>query len=394
MRLLFRLSTLLLAVNGSLVWADSALTPVTSSPMDAARPSYNPSTFNPAMGLVLDAAASNTTVNRGSLDFRSAEMNFMASVDPFANIYAVINGTKDEVSVEEAAFMTTSLPYNLTLRGGRFFANFGRLPHWHDHELPFVNRPTSLDTFMGGEARGDGLELMHLFRTPFFLQGTLGAYNELGADNHRLEETAVPGSPGQTQGRPWGSFTYLGRLFSYISMGDDYGLDLGLSEALTPKQAYISGIRVDNQHSARSLSGLDVTFRYEPLTQNVSRKLIWSTEIFRNNELRNMGTPDAVDPSNNTYRRQTALGGFSYVDWRFARRWSGGGFGDLAEDLDTPAKVTRTYGLTLNFIPSEFQRIRLQLSQVKANDGTRADDQIFLQWFGTIGTHVHVFKDR
>ena len=34
---------------------------------------------------------------------------------------------------------------------GRLFANFGRLAHFHDHELPVVDRPRSLDTFMGGE---------------------------------------------------------------------------------------------------------------------------------------------------------------------------------------------------------------------------------------------------
>ena len=178
-------------------------------------------------------------------------------------------------------------------------------------------------------------------------------------------------------------------------MGDDYGLDLGVSEAVTPRQYYIDGIRENDAHSARSLTGVDLTFRYEPLARNAQAgKWIWGTEIFRNNELRNAGTPDPVTPANNVYRRQTALGGFSYVDWRFAPRWSGGGFGDLAQDLDNPGLTARTYGVTLNFIPSEFQRIRLQLSQVRKNDGSPSDDQVFLQWFGTIGTHVHVFKDR
>jgi hypothetical protein len=373
------------------LYAESPMTPATASPLGSPRPGYNPAAFNPAMGLVLDAAASNTTLNRGDLAFRSAEMNFMASVDPYANLYAVINGTKDDVEVEEAAFVTTSLPANLTVRGGRFFANFGRLPHWHDHELPFVNRTASLQNFIGGEARSDGIELMHLFRTPFFLQGTLGAYNVMGSDNHRLEESTVPGSPGHTNGRPWSSFTYLGRLFSYVPIGDDDGLDLGASEALTPRQYYIEGVRVDHEHSARSLTGIDITFRHEPLSQNVARKLIWSTEVFQNNELR----PDTIEGTTTTeYRRKTAWGGFSYVDWRFASRWSGGGFGDLAEGIDHPERVTRTFGVTLNFLPSEFQRIRLQLSQVRANDGSPTDDQIFLQWFGTIGTHVHVFKDR
>src|SRR5207302_10210493 len=154
-----------------------------SQPQAGSHAAYNPNVFNPAMGLVLDSALSNTAQNRGNFDFRSAELNLSAAVDPFANLYGVINGQKDSVAVEEAFFMTTSLPYNLTVRGGRFFANFGRLPHWHDHELPFVNRVNSMDKFIGAEAQADGVELMHLFKTPFFLQGTLGAYNKLGANN-------------------------------------------------------------------------------------------------------------------------------------------------------------------------------------------------------------------
>ena len=65
-----------------------------------------------------------------------------ASVDPFARGYAIFNGTNDGIEVEEAAIVTTSLPYNLTVKGGRFFADFGRLSKFHDHDLPFVNRPT------------------------------------------------------------------------------------------------------------------------------------------------------------------------------------------------------------------------------------------------------------
>jgi hypothetical protein len=203
--------------------------------------------FNPAMGLTLDAVAGHTRQNRGSFDFRSAELSLSAAVDPFAKLYGVINGTPDEgLEVEEAFFMTTSLPYNLTIRGGRLFANFGRLPHWHDHELPFVNRTDSLDTFIDGEAKADGFEVMHLFKTPFFLQGTFGMYSKLGAENERLSET---GADGHSKGRPGNAFTYLAKLSTYLSLGDNYGVDLGISQALTPKQYYISGVRQDSLYS-------------------------------------------------------------------------------------------------------------------------------------------------
>ncbi len=361
------------------------------APGAAARSAYNPNVFNPAMGLVLDTALSHTTNNRGNFDFRSAELNLSAAVDPFANLYGVINGTPDGLAVEEAFFMTTSLPYNLTVRGGRFFANFGRLPHWHDHELPFVNRVNSLNRFVGAEAQADGMEVMHLFKTPFFLQGTLGAYNKIGADNTRLNQTDGNGN-GHAGGRPWDGFTYLARLFSYVPLGDDYGVDLGVSEALTPRQYYIAGVRVDNQQAARSLTGVDVTFRWLPLTENVYRKLTWGTELFRNNELRQTGAdPVTTLP---TYGRKTALAGYSYIEWRFSHWWSAGPFFDYAERLDAPGTNDRTFGAAVNLYASEFQRWRLQLSRVKPNDGSPDDDQVFLQWFLTIGSHVHVFKDR
>jgi hypothetical protein len=241
------------------------------------------------MGLVLDAVAGDTRERRGFFDFRSAELNFMASVDPFANLYAVINGTEDGLEVEEAAFMTTSLPYNLAVRGGRLFANFGRLPHWHDHELPFVERTTSLDTFMNGESKADGVELIHLFKTPFFMQGTLGAYKSVGAENERLKEldstTGELSLAGHTNGRPWDANTLVQRLFTNAELGDRASVDLGVSNAVTPRQYYVGGIR-QLDPSPRWLSGVDVTFRYEPGQANQQGRILWGTEVFRNDERR------------------------------------------------------------------------------------------------------------
>src|SRR5439155_524277 len=100
-----------------------------------------PSQFNPAIGLILDNVFSYSEKDRGNFEFRAAELGLSASVDPFARGYAIITGSPDGFEVEEAAIVTTSLPYNLTLKGGRFFADFGRLSKFHDHDLPFVNRP-------------------------------------------------------------------------------------------------------------------------------------------------------------------------------------------------------------------------------------------------------------
>ena len=41
----------------------------------------------------------------------------MASVDPYARMYGFFTGSNQGVDVEEAAAITTSLPWNLTAKG-------------------------------------------------------------------------------------------------------------------------------------------------------------------------------------------------------------------------------------------------------------------------------------
>src|SRR6266446_688365 len=178
------------------------------------------SQFNPAIGLILDSAFSYRDHDRANFDFRAAELGLSASIDPFARGYAIITGSPDGLEVEEAAIVTTSLPYNLIVKGGRFFADFGRLSHFHDHELPFVNRPVVLDRFVGGESRGDGVEVSYLLPIEQYVALTAGMYNKLGAENDRVSDV-VP--------RGIGEFTYLGRAATFINLSYEHSLDVGLS---------------------------------------------------------------------------------------------------------------------------------------------------------------------
>lgn len=357
--------------------------------------SASPSALNPVMGLVLDGYARHTRTGQGQFAFRNAELNLSDDIDPFGRLYAIINGGDDGLAVEEAAFQTTRLPYNLTLRGGRYFANFGRLPKFHDHELPFTERTAALDRFLDGESRTDGLELTHLFRTPFFLQGTLGAGNAMGAENGRLDETLPAAGDGNRSGRPLQAFTYNARLFSYVPLGDDWGADVGTSHAYTPRQFYVGGARADLPNTRRLLSAADLTLRWEPLGDR-TRKALWSTEIFRNDERRRLDT-GALDafgrPVFDNVPRK-AWGGFSVVEVRASPRVGLGAYIDLAEDLDARERVTRDAGAFVNLFVSEFQRVRLQVSRLRDNSGGKADMRGFVQYTASIGTHAHTFKDR
>lgn len=333
------------------------------------------SAFNPAIGMALDTLYRQTEA-RGNFLFRAAELNIEAPIDPFTKAWAVINGNAGGVEVEEAGLQTTALPYNLTVSGGRLFAAFGRMAHWHDDSLPTPERPRSLDTFIGGESQADGVEVSVLFPTPFYLQGTLGAYNKIGGENGRADNALE---------RPLAEFTYLGRLATYADIGDDHSLELGADLAWTPKRT-VQGTRANTW---RTLTGMDLTYRYQPASGGIYKGAVWGTEVMVNNERRF----DAA--TNLPTDRVRAFGGFSYFWVKLGKHFRPGALLDLSEDLDDAKRITRTHTAFLTYDVTEFNRLRLAYSWVRDNTSLTRDNNILaLQWTLFMGHHVHGFRDR
>jgi hypothetical protein len=334
-----------------------------------------PSALNPAIGMAIDATAEHRAKAGGTFNFRSAEIGIAASIDPYARGYAFFNGSGEGVEVEEAAMVTTSLPWNLQARGGRFFADFGRLAKFHPHEYAFVNTPLSLERLVGGESKADGVELSYLFPTPFFLRGTVGGYNKMGAENERLDDT---------KSRAWSRFTYLGRLHTYFDVADSHGLELGSSLAFTPS------IRIpsDPHGGNRTLAGVDVTYRYQPLGSTLYQGFTLAGEFFGNSE--------RVERASG-FRRMFAPGGYAYGEAKINREWAAGFLYDNAPSLTSPGKKTIGYSPFVTWSLSEFNRLRLQYSylddKVREEKAERGH-QFFLQWTTVLGSHTHGFRNR
>jgi hypothetical protein len=334
-----------------------------------------PSILNPAIGMAIDATAEHRDKAGGDFNFRAAEVGIAASIDPYARAYAFITGSKEGVEVEEAAMVTTSLPWNLQARGGRFFADFGRLAKFHPHEYAFVNTPLSLERIVGGESKADGAELSYLFPTPFFLRGTVGGYNKLGAENERLDDT---------KSRSWSRNTYLGRLQTYFDLHDNHSIELGTSLAYTPS------IRImeDPHGGSRTLTGVDLTYRYQPLGSTLYQGLTIGAELFGNSE--------RVERESG-FRRMFAPGGYAYAEAKIDRNWSAGFLYDNAPSLMSPGKKTMGYSPFVTWNLSEFNRLRFQYSFL--DDSVREEksergNQFFLQWTTVLGSHTHGFRNR
>jgi len=339
-----------------------------------------PSQFNPALGLIIDTVGSYSANHGGNFELRAAELGLSASVDPFARGYAIITGSNQGgFDVEEAAIVTTSLPYNLGLKGGRFFADFGRLSKFHDHDLPFVNRPHVLDEYVDGESQSDGVEGSWLLPiSQQYVTLTAGAYNKIGADNERVNNT-VP--------RDFSKFTYLGRVFSFLPITEANSLDLGLSGGFTP-------VVQEDDRARRTLGGIDLTYRYTPLSQASYRGLVWGTEALVNSEDRPIGGFPA-NPSPTTplvIEHKNAVGLYSYLEARLTRRYYPGFLFEWVQDINPGVGETLAYSPYLTVWASEFQRLRLQYTRLEAPGDH--DNQFFLQWTVILGSHVHSFKDR
>jgi hypothetical protein len=311
-------------------------------------------------------------------------------VDPYARFYGFFTGSNEGVEVEEAAAITTSLPWNLTAKGGRFFADFGRFPKFHPHELPFVNFPLSIDRMVGGESQADGAEVNYLFPTPFFLRATFGGYNKIGAENEQVDNLKP---------RAGSRFTYLGRLHTYFDLTDNHSIDFGTSLAYTPSVR----LQGDASGGDRILGGVDLTYRYQPLASTLYQGFTWGSELYNNSQRFpfDIEVPNPDDPNiletQTVGKRRRSYGGYSYVELKLNRNWSTGFLFDYAPIVDNPRQRTLSYSPYVTWNISEFNQLRFQYSYLNNNfsaDKAEKGNQFFLQWTTAIGAHTHGFVTR
>ena len=327
---------------------------------------------NPAISFVVD-----TTLSSGDLDpgwnfaLQSGELFISAPIDPFVRGYASLNGSSEEgFGLEEAALVTTALPWNLTVKGGRFMSDVGRMPHWHDEQLPFTNRPESIERMFGGETISEGAEVTWLAPIDHYFRITAGLYNAIGAENS--EELFDDGFDGR---RSFDELTWLIRPTTYFDLSDTLNLEIG--------GTYFT---VSHDHT-RDLFGVDATLRHQPGTSGFYQGLVVGSEWYWNSE--------RFEIEEGAHQRFERNGGYAYAEAFLGRRYSLGLRGDYAENIAGAAERQRTLSAFATWMPSEFQRIRLQGDAIYQDEEAGGDGyQLTLQWTGFLGSHVHGFNAR
>ena len=333
---------------------------------------------------------------------RNTELAFDGAVDPyfegFANIvFKLDNDNETEVEVEEAFMQTTSLPYNLQLKAGQFFAAFGRLNPTHPHTWDFVDTPLVNGLFLGPDGlRGVGAQTSWTLPLPWYSQLIFASQNGRGSTGFSFRN---PGDDGMffdrittdREARGLQDFVWIPRWENSVDLSPTQVVLAGVSGAF--------GSNETGANSRTQIYGADLLYKWKSSHAEGGFPFVkWQTEFMYRRFQAGHGADDSF-PVAETFHD---WGLYSQVLWGFKKGWVAGIRGDyvdmqdsrLTDDLDRQSRWRLSANLT--WYPTEFSKIRLQYNQDFLEENfflsARQVESIFLQWEFILGSHgAHKF---
>jgi hypothetical protein len=333
---------------------------------------------------------------------RNIELAFDGAVDPyfegFANIvFKLNNDNETEVEVEEAFLQTTSLPFNLQLKAGQFFAAFGRINPTHPHTWDFADAPLVHGRLLGPDGlRGVGAQISWVIPVPWYSQLMLGVQNGRGGTGFSFRN---PGTDGMFFGRRTTDRELRGlEDFVWIPRWEN-------SFDITPTQVVLAGVsgafgsNETGGTSRTQIYGADFLYKWKsPNAEGGFPFVKWQTEAMYRRFEAGRGINESF-PVSETFHD---WGMYSQVLWGFKKGWVAGIRGDYLHETDSeftddPERQTRSrISANLTWYPTEFSKIRLQYNHDFLEENFflagRDVDSVFLQFEFILGAHgAHKF---
>jgi hypothetical protein len=367
------------------------------APVAAAAPAAG-NAFNPNIALVLGGTYANLSqdpeqyrlqgfvppvgeVGPGKRGFNlgESELTFSASIDPmFSGQLTFALSGEDTVGVEEAFVQTRAIANGINLKAGRFLSSIGYLNSQHAHTWDFVDAPLAYQAFLGGQYKTDGVQAKWLAPTDTLIE--VGA--EVGSGG---------GFPGNSRNKNGAG---AGALYAHV--GDDIGdsaswraglslLRTGSSERALDDTAAFSG-------SSRIMIA-DAIYKWAPNGNPTQRNLKLQGEYFRRKETGDLSTASAMSSYDSTQSGWYLQGVFQFVpNWRAGLRYDRLNSGTPSADVAANFPLLSAYSpkrtsAMVDYSPSEFSRLRLQLARDQSRPGV-TDNQVYLQYIMSLGAHA------
>jgi hypothetical protein len=398
-----------------------------AAPAQSAPASAN--SFNPAISLILNGQLNNLQrdpatyqiggfipgvgdggVGPGTRGFSlgESELAMSANIDPYFSGSLVLSvNAQNDVLVEESFVQNTGAIPGVTLKFGRFLSGFGYLNEIHAHAWDFVDAPLVHQAFFGGQLLEDGIQARWLAPTPLFV--------EFGVETGR--GAAFPGTNVDKNG------ANSGMVFAHV--GDDVGISnsyrIGASYRATRAQdrTYddVNGVGTaitDAFTGDSKMWGVDFVWKWAPNGNTVDQNFKFQAEYMHREEdgslaYNTTGVGNAGGNNLSGAYRSSQSGWYMQGAYQFMPRWRVGLRYDELSSGNPDIGLVNSGALTaadfpllaennpkrttamIDFSPSEFSRFRLQFSHDEARFN-EADNQIFLQYIMSFGTHgAHKF---
>ncbi len=324
----------------------------------------------------------------------NAEISLDGAVDPyfkgFSNIVFKIDPNGDTgVELEEAYALTTSLPANLQVKFGQFFAEFGRQNPQHPHSWAFVDQALVLSRMFGPDGlRSQGVRLSWLLPTSFYSEALIGVFNSKGGttSSFRSPESAEihGGVPVERDPSGFKDMLIVPRFATSFDLTETQTVVLGTSAAFGPNNSGPS--------AQTRVYGIDGYWKWKPATAeagfpflSMQAEALW----------RSYDAAKRIEEGSSKVLPAEVLkdrGAYAQLLWGIKPRvvagvrsdWS---TGDPAA-FESAIRVDR-FRLAPNFTwyPTEFSKFRVQYNY-DDRKGLGTDHSLWFQFEFLIGAHA------
>lgn len=398
--------------------------------------STSANTFNPEISVILDGRYANFSndpenyalpgfqlggeagLGESGFSLGHSELVMSANIDDkfYGSLTAAIHDHEGEteIELEEAYLETLGLGSGFTIKAGRFFSSVGYLNEQHEHAWDFVDAPLIYRGLFGNHLRDDGVQVNWIAPTDLYIK--------VGAELLRGDAFPAGGAAHDGVGA-YSIFTKIGG-----DIGVSHSWQLGFSHWSADVEGRIGGHHHHNEETHEDdhedeheddheldvahnpsftgdsyINAIDFVYKWAPNGNPKNRHFKFQLEYFDRKEdgtITMLGS-DPLETSNYDGHQK---GWYAQAVYQFLPQWRIGlrydrlesdnkGLDDevLAEaGLDDDGITPQRYSMMFDWSYSEFSRIRLQYNRDKSFGDS--DDQIFLQYIMSLGSHgAHPF---
>ena len=324
--------------------------------------------LNPDIGVIgnfVGATGRNQVNPLRVLSLQESEVSLQAIVDPYARADFFLAIGEEGIEVEEGYVTFSGIPGGFVPKVGKMRASFGRVNQFHNHTLPWVDRPLVTFNLLGGSLQEADVGIKD---AGISISRILPSFGGIFFDATGEVFRGDSGSLFKASRRSDASV--VGHLRAYRDLTESTNLEVGGS--------YARGHNDLGSSFITQLYGLDATLRWKPLRRAIYHSFAARTELFWSRREEVATT-------------QRAFGYFASLEYRLDRRWFVGGRYDWSERARNAAQHDSGGSLVLTYWPSEFNQIRGQLRRTRYAEGTTANEFLF-QFLFTLGSHgAHPF---